>query len=101
MQRGNGEEPNLERACRAACGAGPTRYRRRPDGRGECLMNDLELTNALTVLADDHEPAEVDVDHIRTTFALRRRRRYAVAGTAVGVAVLVTGLIVATRSAAA
>jgi hypothetical protein len=61
-------------------------------------MNDYELTRALSALADEHDPAEVDVHQLRETVTLRRRRRRAVAGTAVGVTVLVTGLILATRS---
>jgi hypothetical protein len=61
-------------------------------------MNNRELTRALSALADEHDPADVDVHQLRETVTLRRRRRRAVASTAVGVTVLVTGLILATRS---
>jgi hypothetical protein len=61
-------------------------------------MNDHELSRALSALADEHDPADVDFHRLRETVTLRRRRRRAVTSTALGVTVLITGLILVTRS---
>jgi hypothetical protein len=60
-------------------------------------MDEQHLTRGLSALADEHVARTVDVDRLAALIRFRRRRRWTVAGAAIGVAALVAGLVVATR----